>query len=1435
MPATTSGSARGPFASAAALYSQHLGRPPSAYTLVSGSGRKGRRRPRSASTATTRGPGQSTVPHPPPPASVSPNGNTRIDHETPLPQPAVRPASAAAVGEARPHPTASRPSRSRPATATGMAYAHRSNVLHHQRSNVVKGPAWGYDKERGDGTEAEVPAGEPARRDPAIGAEAAAGSDYWHECKPLEVNPAVMRRAEEFVARILRAKREGQLPKAQQPNGPPTSQPEAARRAHQGFEHPQTGSNAGPLHDTKTGRGIVKSNRVCHAGRGQRLRGRQNIAASTTSAGTRVTNKSIPTRTSRRLATKTKPVNTRKLKSRRQLEARSIVSADSSKFPFPPSGSNRGIGNASAEDVTCFAHFQPSPAAEDVAGGDGGGNNGSSLEQEDHRLVVMTPLSLDVFCSMRPTLSTQISNNQRRQKTTGTSEVVDLSAAVQENNQRKGSRPNRKAGRRHCERDESHENQPLSVWGGPSVGDITSRRPPRAWASIFGAVCAGAERGRARAEVLEAARRESLRQSKRRRSAAGGSAADSRAKLGHPRDTPAFPETVVRHASTAVTPVSSAMGAADPCCSLPTDEAVTACVEGPVAEKPTARGEGSCEKVRGDAEGEGTRPSTLQEPRKSGVQWTHEADIADSSQACDVDKGSSPSHDVSVEVRGAFTRDTCNPSTPQNSPARPIAGDHVRHPPCTAGTTPLFRHPFGGGTTRVSVNAPRSLQVCPGERGFDGSNASKTSRHCFSLPRKGHVVQGQQPSATGLRRPVARRPSTAGSDACAAIVATCGTGGGVGDGEHLGGLDKKGGAGPRPETAGSFFSRSDSGRSKLVGAANRGSASPRWTNGECLRRQVDRILDTFSSNNIQFCDSARQAVEKQGGVDDTADGATHATEAWSRTHKLNVVHAKSDIPDNSAQEPDRGPSASEVSGVLHSTDYSGSKSQAVVEPAVESEVDGAATGSTTRRGSKQDLGRGGEADGAPGIPTTSAVNAVQDNPVVSGSIISGDVDSSGLSTYRGLSRLLPRPSSAPPDACVAVRSRRSASSPGLMQRVHNTVGSFATAEAESKGITQYSDRCGPNAIPGETGSDVVGDCGTEMVDGGACPTCTPCAVVDGTASLGDVRDARDPPVPDRGHDHAERGNGGGDSVSAEKNHDTRLNSAHMGHACLAAGVPKDHAYPSGRGHVTAGAIGHDNVAVRADGLNEGTSLEASSAAASVGVETRLDFAKATVKLKVMAAEASVAVDEHDEAWGVSKEKAEVLFNDLRLAPEEDAQQSGNRAASETRNRLQRIMVESGVENSRRVRKEADLEELRRVLLQDTTMYAARKSASDRLHEAVKTLEAENDSCDHLQVLECRRGRSLSMLRERTERDKDGLRAACRRRREEAGAMGVTLAEARHAHGRLLGHVQHLVERLSCLAEYVNVMRRWCQEHLESRRHARITSKAINVEFGRKSE
>lgn len=48
---------------------------------------------------------------------------------------------------------------------------------------------------------------------------------------------------------------------------------------------------------------------------------------------------------------------------------------------------------------------------------------------------------------------------------------------------------------------------------------------------------------------------------------------------------------------------------------------------------------------------------------------------------------------------------------------------------------------------------------------------------------------------------------------------------------------------------------------------------------------------------------------------------------------------------------------------------------------------------------------------------------------------------------------------------------------------------------------------------------------------------------------------------------------------------------------------------------------------------------------------------------------------------------------------------------------------------------------------------------------------ENGSCDLSVLMECRRNKSLILLRDRTERERDELRAACRRRREEAAVRG----------------------------------------------------------------
>lgn len=58
----------------------------------------------------------------------------------------------------------------------------------------------------------------------------------------------------------------------------------------------------------------------------------------------------------------------------------------------------------------------------------------------------------------------------------------------------------------------------------------------------------------------------------------------------------------------------------------------------------------------------------------------------------------------------------------------------------------------------------------------------------------------------------------------------------------------------------------------------------------------------------------------------------------------------------------------------------------------------------------------------------------------------------------------------------------------------------------------------------------------------------------------------------------------------------------------------------------------------------------------------------------MAAETGMAVDGHEKAWCVSKEKAEVRFNDCRLLAEEDAQRAGDGAELETRRRLHGIVT-----------------------------------------------------------------------------------------------------------------------------------------------------------------
>eukprot|EP00752_Nemacystus_decipiens_P009706 g8668.t1 len=293
--------------------------------------------------------------------------------------------------------------------------------------------------------------------------------------------------------------------------------------------------------------------------------------------------------------------------------------------------------------------------------------------------------------------------------------------------------------------------------------------------------------------------------------------------------------------------------------------------------------------------------------------------------------------------------------------------------------------------------------------------------------------------------------------------------------------------------------------------------------------------------------------------------------------------------------------------------------------------------------------------------------------------------------------------------------RRSVSSPGLLQGSHNPGHSLVDIVDIAEAWKHLGGRDSPvlvgEAVNVRSAEDAVG------------------AVPDGPASKDSVRVAcGDGPEgvscsahgDTRGRGGLEGGNAYKFSSKTEAGHHQQgmeLGQDSTADAALADGDTKRS--PSG-GVFEPGT----DVVARAGCVSK---PQLSSRSASVAVptkpETPLDFRKATVKLKVLAAEASVAVDGHEKAWRNSKERAEHTFNDLRFAAEEDAQRSGDAAAMETRHRLQRIIVEAGLENSRRVEKEAALEEICRVLRQDTSVYEARASASDNMLHRIRALEA----------------------------------------------------------------------------------------------------------------
>ncbi|CAM9244107.1 unnamed protein product, partial [Ectocarpus sp. 13 AM-2016] len=1436
------------FRDAVALYSQHLARPPSVSHPAPESGPRGRRRPKSASAAIRRAETRTLGLSATPAGTYEENSKpySQSGQAKPSPLTVARPASAAGVSYARAPPTPTRPSRPRPVTATGTPSCPKRTPHHHQHfkrnsaherkislaqnnrrcrsaqersllssaaspspsagyprtsnkasatkqagSTFTRGaPPWRYDKKSGDATTAIAPRWEGPKTEVTGNATAAADTGFWHEHDYLGTDSATMQSATEFVTKIL-----GARAKEERDNDQLSSQSNTGPRL------PAFSVPAPCTENENIDNGAMRIDSVANSKRnrpGWCQGSTDHQKAQASSVTSRSGNRSSPPKKASTRATKKGGVHPRRRKTIGQSESTVLVpSINSPKFlsgPTEPDLDGDVVDDTGKRDGSCKdQHVQSARVCErvteDYEARNGNKEDVSTTEKRSTSLP-MTPLAFDLFCSMRPTLRNKRCTPQNR---SASSKATGLPNSTQDGNSSQRSRP-------ACQRGPplGDNNLSCSVQTALPVGD---RGKECTWTSVFGAVFAGAERGRARAEVLRAARRESFRRRRRRKRAASPFAQlvpgvpASAPRVGEQRDTAEF-------LGDAMDEKSNEKASRVPSVSHTTEE-VKAEAGKDVAGDEAPRG-GLCEEKNRDA----ADPLRLLDPTARGTVADDRRESKENRLLCDI------SDARQIPAAGAMeageSSEGCREQTADDTSARAHTRILTQHSEGTVATSPLFRRPFGGGATHIGVNMPRSIQVCPGERGFSGVTLA-IARSFFCSARRRLGGDGRScTSPSGWPSP--RHPSTAGCIASPSVASSGGAGNGdnVDRNKALAGR----GVGQRPDTARSFFSSRKQGKAWCLEPEESDRGSRRLqADGESLRQRVDQITESIAKS-LQSRQSTKpggdswrsqqQLQLEEGGNEEEEEH--EEGEECTVTRKANegasaAAHSTwtCSSPKPEEEEQQR---PTERFTVIPADDARDSQPPYLASLPAPVAVD-------PNSGTVNVVGSTVHARVAPPVEPGDLATSMRRESGASNATASVDVDHKAVLMGRD-ERLPLRSSSAPPERATfhgarAFDGRQTVSSPGLMENGLKTVRGVIPRVAESAAYRRFRGSRDPDMSPAGM-PDVVAEDGGELSSHVGYP-----CVNHGAPSKTACRDGGGDDVNDDCRQNYAFGGGGGDGaggreggvVAAEELSGGNANAKHEAEpysgdrgefGILLAPencVVGNKSFVSGA-KPRPGAL----ATVGAGSTPKAAKIHGSAAAIPDGVETPLDFRNATVKLKAMAAEASVAAAGHEKAWCVSKERAEILFNDLRFAAEEDAQQSGYGAASETRHRLQRIMIESGLANSGRDEKEAALEDVRRVLRQDTNMYAARASASDRMLEAMRALENENDQCDLLQLFECRQSRSLLMLQDRTERERDELRASCRRLREEAAVMGATLAEARHARGRLLGHTKHTVERVS---------------------------------------
>ncbi|CAM9968589.1 unnamed protein product [Ectocarpus sp. 6 AP-2014] len=868
------------FRDAVALYSQHLSRPPSVSHPAPESGRRGRRRPKSASAAIRRGETRTLGLSATPAGTCKENSkpNTQSGQAGPSPLMAARPASAAAVSHARAPPTPKRPSRPRPVTATGTPSCPERTHHHHQHfegsstygrkislaqknqrcrsaqerslpsSTACPSPSaryprasnkasatkqagstftrgaqpWRYDQKSGDATTAINPRWEGPKMEGTGNATAAADTGFWHEHDYLGTDSATMQSVTEFVTNIL-----GTRAKEERNNDPLSPQSKAG---------PHTPASPVPAPCTENGKIDNGATRNDSDSKRNRPGWRQGSTDYQTAKPSTVTPRnrkgSSPPKKSSTRARKKSGVHTRRRKKIGQSESTALVpNINSPKFlsgPTEPNLDGDVVGDTERSDGS-FKDRSAQPArvcervTEDYEASSGNKEDVSTTEKRSPSLP-MTPLTFDLFCSMRPTLRNKSRGPQNR---SASAKGTGLPNSAHEGNSSQRSRP-------ACQRGPPLGDNNFS-YSASSTLPVGDRGKGCTWTSVFGAVCAGAERGRARAEVLKAARRESFRLRQRRKRAASPFA---QRVPGAPASAP----TVGAHKDTAEF-LGNAMDEKNdekasevPSVSHTTEE-VKADAGKDVAGDETPRG-GSCEETNRNA----ADPLRLLNPMARGIVVDDGHEPKEIRLLCDIsDARQMP---AAGAMENGELSEGCRERTADDTSARAHTKILTQHSAGTVATSPLFRRPFGGGATLIGVNMPRSIQVCPGERGCSGATLATSRSFFYSAQRR---LGGEGRSCTSLSGwSSPRRPTTAGCIASPSVASSGGAGNGdIDDGRQA----LAGGVGRRPDTARSFFSSRKQGKAWCFGPENSDRGSRRLqVDGESLRQRVDQIAESIAKS-----------------------------------------------------------------------------------------------------------------------------------------------------------------------------------------------------------------------------------------------------------------------------------------------------------------------------------------------------------------------------------------------------------------------------------------------------------------------------------------------------------------------------------------------------------------------------------------------------------